>query len=139
MLDPFPRNQFSSLVDSIGNPELKPEFVDAFELSYALTQENYKTDLSLYHHNIKDVIQWDDDIDTVTYNNSGQGSLNGVDIMLKVVSPGIHYIGAYFTRCFCSRRKPASRSGRVKRPLKLSESGSLWNRMGCRWICDGGV
>jgi hypothetical protein len=30
------------------------------------------------------VILWDDDIDTVTYNNSGKGSLNGVDIMLKV-------------------------------------------------------
>jgi len=84
MLDPFPHNQYISEVDSVGNPDLKPEFVDAFELSYALTQDKYKTDLSLYHHNIKDVILWDDDIDTVTYNNSGKGSLNGVDIMLKV-------------------------------------------------------
>jgi outer membrane receptor protein involved in Fe transport len=84
MLDPFPRDQYTSEVDSVGNPGLKPEFVDAFELSYALTQDKYKTDLSLYHHNIKDVILWDDDIDTVTYNNSGKGSLNGVDIMLKV-------------------------------------------------------
>jgi len=84
MLDPFPRNQFSSLVDTVGNPDLKPEFVDAFELNFSKTKEKYKTDLSLYHHNINNVILWDDDIDTVTYNNSGQGSLNGVDIMLKV-------------------------------------------------------
>ena len=84
MLDPFPRDQFFSLVDTVGNPGLKPEFVDAFELSYSLTQDKCKTDLSLYHHNIKNVILWDDDIHTVTYDNSGKGSLNGVDIMLKV-------------------------------------------------------
>jgi outer membrane receptor protein involved in Fe transport len=84
MLDLFPQNQFSSLVDTIGNPNLKPEFVDAFEISYTLTQDKYRADLSLYHHNIKNVIQWYNDIDIVTYNNSGKESLKGIDIMLKI-------------------------------------------------------
>ena len=84
MLDLFPQNQFSSLVDTIGNPNLKPEFVDAFEISYTLMQDKYKADLSLYHHNIKNVIQWYNDIDIVTYNNSGKESLKGIDIMLKI-------------------------------------------------------
>ena len=86
ILDPFPQNQFVSLVDTVGNPNLKPEFIDAFEISYSLTKNKYKTDLSLYHHHIKDIIQGYYDINNnhVTYNNSGQGSLNGVDIMLKI-------------------------------------------------------
>jgi outer membrane receptor protein involved in Fe transport len=83
MLDPFPQNQ-SILIDTVGNPSLKPEFVDAFEISYTLTKDKYKTDLSLYHHNIKNAIQWYDDDNEITYKNSGQGSLNGIDIMLKV-------------------------------------------------------
>ena len=81
MLDPFPQNQ---VIDTVGNPSLKPEFVDAFEISYTLTKDKYKTDLSLYHHNIKNAIQWYDDDNEITYKNSGQGSLNGIDIMLKV-------------------------------------------------------
>jgi len=83
-LDPFSEYHSSSLVDTIGNPNLKPEFIDASELSYALTQDKYKLDFSLYHHNINDVIQWYNDNNEITYENSGQGSLNGIDIMLKV-------------------------------------------------------
>ena len=83
MLDPTPQYQ-STLIDTVGNPSLKPEFVDAFEVSYTLTQDQYKTYMSLYHHNIKNVIQWYDDNNEITYKNTGHGSLNGIDIMLQV-------------------------------------------------------
>jgi len=99
MLYPFSQNQLSSLVDTIGNPNLKPEFINLFEITYLLTQEKYKTDFSLYHHNIKNAIQWNDDVDNVTYNNSGLGSLNGLDVMINF-SPlnywDFTFIGNYY-------------------------------------------
>ena len=82
-LDPFLITSSTS-IDTVGNPELEPEFIEAVELGYSRTSDVSKIDFTLYNHFITNITQWDESaIDTLTYRNAGNGNLNGGEMMLK--------------------------------------------------------
>jgi len=88
-LDPFPKHFFYSSIDTVGNPELNPEFIHAFEFGYSLLKSKYKFNSSIYYHKITDLILWDeglvsDSLSLYTYENYGDGNLNGAEINVKV-------------------------------------------------------
>jgi len=87
-LDPFPKHFFYSSIDTVGNPELNPEFTHAFEIGYAALKSKYKFNSSIYYHKITDLILWDeglvsDSLSLYTYENYGNGSLVGTEINVK--------------------------------------------------------
>jgi outer membrane receptor protein involved in Fe transport len=87
-LDPFPKNFFYSSIDTIGNPELKPEFINAYEIGYSSINNKIKINTSVYYHSIQDLILWDeglvsDSLSLYSFGNYGNGTLVGAEFNIK--------------------------------------------------------
>jgi outer membrane receptor protein involved in Fe transport len=84
-------NGFINITDpnniSYGNPELNPEYSNAFELNYIKTWSQHLFSLSAYHRTTDDVIQrisfLDDNVMKSTYENVTQSMSSGTEIILK--------------------------------------------------------
>ncbi len=87
-LDPYPRSESYSSIDTLGNTLLKPEFTNLVEFGFSKVFNNIKFDVSSYNHFIRNPIQWVEKIDEgsqsyYTFENTGYGILNGVEGLVK--------------------------------------------------------
>ncbi|MDP6533209.1 MAG: TonB-dependent receptor [Candidatus Marinimicrobia bacterium] len=94
-LDPFPKHFFYSSIDTVGNPDLKPEFIHAFEMGYTALKNLYKFNGSVYYQAISDLIMWDeglvsDSLSLYSFENYGDGTLYGAEFNVKV-SPMVNW------------------------------------------------
>lgn len=92
-LDPYPRSESFSSIDTLGNTLLKPEFTNSFEFGFSKVFNKIKLDVGSYNHFIQNPIQWVEKIDQssqsyFTFENTGYGILNGVEGLVKF--PPIH-------------------------------------------------
>lgn len=84
-------NSFMNITDStnisFGNPELKPEYSNAFELNYIKNWENHTLSLSGYYRTTDDVIQGirylDGNVMKSTYENIAKTQSAGVELVGK--------------------------------------------------------
>ena len=88
-LDPFPKHFFYSSIDTIGNPKLKPEFINAYEIGYSSINNKIKINTSVYYHSIHDLILWDeglvsDSLSLYSFENYGNGTLVGAEFNIKI-------------------------------------------------------
>ena len=87
-LDPFPKHFFYSSIDTLGNPELMPEFINDLEFGYYTHTGRIKFDISLYHHSITDLIMWEeglvsDSLSIYSFENYGDGKLVGSEFNVR--------------------------------------------------------
>jgi len=96
MLNPFPVSMIDEYHIRKGNPFLKPELVDIYQISYSLrlnTKQHAVFSGNLFYKDIKDLIQWHD-VDFVTINdqsfeiltagNVASGKSIGYDFALSI-------------------------------------------------------
>jgi len=84
-------NSFMNITDStnisFGNPELNPEYSNAFELNYIKNWENHMLSISGYYRTTDDVIQsiryLDGNVMKSTYENVAQTQSTGVELVGK--------------------------------------------------------
>lgn len=86
MLNPFP-NYSDPLNIRIGNPYLKPEYIDSYELEYIKNWDNLSLSTSVYLKNVSDAISHvkyiEDDISITTYENFGNTTNYGLELILN--------------------------------------------------------
>lgn len=104
-LDPYPPSNSFSQIDTIGNANLNPEFIDLIEFGFSNTSEDFKFDISSYNQIISNPIQWYESINPATqyysYKNSGSGILNGIEGVLKfdpIHNLELRFTGNYFRK-----------------------------------------
>lgn len=73
-----------------GNPDLKNEYAFIYELTYEMKQEisstlNIKSDLSVFHNSIKDMIQWQPGAGTLTVDNIKKVNASGLESSVSMV------------------------------------------------------
>ncbi len=84
-------NSFMNITDStnisFGNPELKPEYSNAFELNFIKNWENHTLSLSAYYRTTDNVIQsiryLDGNVMKNTYENVAKNQSSGIEIIGK--------------------------------------------------------
>ncbi|WP_234998028.1 outer membrane beta-barrel family protein [Parabacteroides sp. Marseille-P3160] len=84
-------NSFMDIMDSTnisyGNPYLKPQYANAFELNYIKNWENHTLSLSAFYRTTDDVIQrisyLEDNIIKTTYENIAKTHATGTEFILK--------------------------------------------------------
>ena len=85
MLNPFV--EIDPQTRRYGNPNLKPEYTDAFEIGYLKNWKKRSINVSLFYRNITDIIQrysWLDSITKITYMtplNMSSGTSYGVEVI----------------------------------------------------------
>ncbi len=88
MLNPFP-NYSDPLNIRIGNPYLKPEYVDSYELEYIKIWDNLSLSTSAYLKNVNDAISHikyvEDNISITTYENFGNTTNYGLELILNSI------------------------------------------------------
>jgi len=63
----------------VGNPDIKPETVDTYEIGYVYRDQRTVGRITLFHSDLDDMIVFKDG----AYSNSGGARLNGVELELK--------------------------------------------------------
>jgi len=84
-------NSFVNITDStnisFGNPQLSPQFSNAFELNYLKTWEKHMLSVSGYYRNTNDVIQninyLEDNVMKTTYENITRSASAGSEVVIK--------------------------------------------------------
>jgi len=88
-VDMNPFTNYSDLFNlRVGNPYLKPEYTDSYDLSFAHERKYYNVSSSFYYRNAKGVISrvkefYDNNTSAVTFMNIAQTHSLGSDIMLN--------------------------------------------------------
>ncbi|MBC8395337.1 MAG: TonB-dependent receptor, partial [Candidatus Marinimicrobia bacterium] len=91
-INPFPRDFYDTAMIRNGNPYLKPEFSDVFELNFSHFTRKLTLNSGLYYKKTTDMIRWwDSDFiavnDTVyevhTADNAGNAESHGVEFMVN--------------------------------------------------------
>lgn len=70
---------------NVGNPDLKPENADSYEIGYRFSKKNYSAQVSLFHKYARNAIDWvknEEDKPWQTFNNS-KVVTNGAEIKVK--------------------------------------------------------
>lgn len=83
-------NPFTSYADPLnlrsGNPELQPEYIDSYDLGYALNKKKLHLSLSVFHRRTRDVInrvkRYYENSAIVTYANIDQSESTGFESVL---------------------------------------------------------
>jgi outer membrane receptor protein involved in Fe transport len=86
-VDPLPQNLFEPSVIQIGNPNLEPEFINAYELKFSQIKSVWSWEVALFGQQIKNVVREDEDLldstSVITWKNAGSGTNVGVDGRIK--------------------------------------------------------
>jgi outer membrane cobalamin receptor len=83
-LSPLPRSGDFSTIDTVGNSDLKPEFINSVEFGITRIFNKIKFDFTSYNHFIQDPILWVQDGDNISFDNSGSGKLSGIEALVKL-------------------------------------------------------
>ncbi len=91
-INPFPRDFYDTAMIRNGNPYLKPEFSDVFELNFSHFTRKLTLNSGLYYKNTTDMMRWwDSDFlavnDTIyevhTADNAGNAESHGIEFMVN--------------------------------------------------------
>ncbi|MCH7764329.1 MAG: TonB-dependent receptor [Candidatus Marinimicrobia bacterium] len=91
-INPFPRDFFDTALIRTGNPYLKPEFSDVFELNFSHFSRKLTLNSGLYYKRTTDMIRWwDSDFIVVkdttyevrTSDNAGNAESHGIEFMVN--------------------------------------------------------
>ena len=87
---PFPRDVYSESFIFMGNPFLKPEYSNQYELSFKSPIPMGFAYLNLYYHQLEDVIEWYDDdryenSDVLTFWNADSGKNMGFEFFTMIM------------------------------------------------------
>ena len=84
---PLPQNLFEPSVIQIGNPNLEPEFIHAYELKFSQIKSVWSWEVALFGQQIKNIVREDEDLldstSVITWKNAGSGTNVGVDGRIK--------------------------------------------------------
>ena len=104
-LDPFPRSESFSQIDTIGNSNLKPEYINLLEFGFSKIFNKVKVDFNSYNHFIDNPIHWIEKNENnsniyYSFENSGSGIINGIEGLVKfepINDLELRFTGNYFT------------------------------------------
>ncbi len=84
-------NPFTSYADPLnlrsGNPQLRPEYIDSYDLGYALNKKKFNFSFSVFHRRTKDVINrirryYDNNTAVTTFDNVDQSVSTGFESVI---------------------------------------------------------
>ncbi|MCK5725314.1 MAG: TonB-dependent receptor [Thiotrichaceae bacterium] len=79
-----------------GNPNLKPETNDAFEVGLNYHKAKYSVDFAIFDNRIKDLIELTGPTSNRTYKNTSEARLKGAELSTKIaLSKGLNLTTAY--------------------------------------------
>ena len=97
---PFPKNIYNERFVFIGNPYLKPEYSDQYELNYSSPIPMGFANFNIFYHEVSNLIDWYDDdsygyFDILTFRNVGNAYTSGVGFFTMVMG---QTLGGSYTR-----------------------------------------
>jgi len=108
-----------------GNPNLKPETNDAFEVGANYHAKNYSVDVSIFDNKVKNLIDLTGPINNRTYKNVREARLKGIELASNIalrkglkLSSSYQYLNA----------KDADGQRLKHRPQHTLSSGLTWNK-----------
>ena len=113
-----------------GNPNLKPETNDAFELGANYSTEKYTIDATLFDNKVKDLIELTGPISDRTYKNISEAHLKGIEVSTKInliknlnLNTSYQYLDA----------KDGDGNRLKQRPRHTLSSGFSWDNNDWQW------
>ena len=97
---PFPRNIYNERFIFVGNPYLKPEYSDQYEINYSRPIPMGFANLNIFYHEVSNLIDWYDDdsygsFDILTFRNVDNAYTSGVGFFTMVMG---QTLGGTYTR-----------------------------------------
>ena len=97
---PFPKNLYNERFVFIGNPYLKPEYSDQYELNYSSPIPIGFANLNIFYNEVSNLIDWYDDdsygsFDILTFRNVDNAYTSGINFFTMVMG---QTLGGGYTR-----------------------------------------